>query len=136
MTKSDDENKFNELMAAQDAKRAELDKDMAETKECFRKMGLTPYAFSELDEYLKLESWDWKDALLLKSLKPSSDGDLSKNLLDGRQQQDQEEFCFRRCFHGYKVLVYFSLFVCYYQAISPISNRPWVIFTVSPQVGL
>ena len=65
MTKSDDEKKFNELMATRDAIRAELDKDMAETKERLREMGLTPYAFSELDEYLKLESWDWKDALLL-----------------------------------------------------------------------
>lgn len=61
----DNEKKFNELMATQDANRAELDKDMAETKERLRKMGLTPYAFSELDEYLKLESWNWKDALLL-----------------------------------------------------------------------
>jgi hypothetical protein len=65
MSTQEDEKKFNEVIAAQDARRAELCKNMEEAKERLRKMGLTPYALSELDEYLKLESWDWKDALLL-----------------------------------------------------------------------
>jgi hypothetical protein len=67
MSKQDDEKKLIEVMASQDAKMVELAESMNETKNLLKTTGLNEYSFSDLRELLKLESWYWKDALLILS---------------------------------------------------------------------
>jgi hypothetical protein len=64
MAQSDNEKKFKTFMYGANIKESPS-KKMEEAFIRLETMGLTPFAFSGLNQHLALDAWHWKDALLL-----------------------------------------------------------------------